>query len=350
MFQKSASFFDAIAQDPVLQRVRLIAEPWDLGTYQVGNFPPDWSEWNGRFRDTLRQFIKGDDGQVKDAGWRLTGSADLYGDDGRSAYNSINLITCHDGFTLNDLVSFNGKHNEANLEQNRDGSDDNHSWNCGIEGETEAEDVLRLRRQLAKNHICCLLFASGVPMILGGDEFLRTQRGNNNAYCQDNAISWFDWNRVRENGEIVSFFKKVIDFTRRYTILQRRKFFLGKDLNANHVPDISWFGADLKAPDWNDPELRTLCFRLDGGEEVSAEGDYQLFIILNSDYRLQSVMIPEPPPGRRWFRVVDTSLKPGEDFIESGSEVPLDPPDRYTANPRSTVVLSTATGRGNSSP
>ena len=181
-FENSASFFDAISQDPVLSRVKLIAEPWDLGTYQVGNFPVDWSEWNGRFRDTVRRFGKGDGGQVPELGGRLTGSADLYGDDGRSAYNSINFITCHDGFTLADLVTYNEKHNEANLEENRDGTNDNNSWNCGAEGPTDDPVIVRLRKQQIKNFACSLLFAAGTPMLLGGDEFMRTQRGNNNAY------------------------------------------------------------------------------------------------------------------------------------------------------------------------
>jgi glycogen operon protein len=176
-FKGSAAFFDAVSQDPVLNRVKLIAEPWDIGSYDVGNFPVDWSEWNGRFRDTMRKFVKGDAGQLRDLGWRLTGSADLYSDDGRSAYNSINFVTCHDGFTLHDLVTYNGKHNEANLEQNRDGTYDNNSWNTGVEGPTDNAAILQLRKQLAKNHICALFLSNGTPMMLGGDEFLRTQNG-----------------------------------------------------------------------------------------------------------------------------------------------------------------------------
>jgi len=243
-FRSSGPFFEAVAQDPVLNRAILIAEPWDIGTYQVGNFPVDWSEWNGRFRDTVRRFEKSDAGQLADLGWRLTGSADLYGDDGRSAYNSINFITCHDGFTLNDLVSYNGKHNEANGENNNDGANDNNSWNCGAEGETIDAGVRTLRRQLMKNHACALLFASGTPMLLGGDEFARTQRGNNNAYCQDNNISWFDWDLAAKNDDLVEFFRKAIGFVRRYPILQRRKFALGEDLDDDKVPDLSWFGAN----------------------------------------------------------------------------------------------------------
>ncbi len=338
-FQKSASFFDAISQDPILNRVKLIAEPWDIGTYQVGNFPVDWSEWNGKFRDTIRRFGKGDGGQVRDLGWRLTGSADLYGDDGRSAYNSINFITCHDGFTLHDLVSYNNKHNEANLENNQDGSNDNHSWNCGVEGETDDIHIIHLRKQLVKNYICYLLFSCGTPMILGGDEFMRTQRGNNNAYCQDNEISWFQWDEVKKNRDILDFFKKAIAFEKRYTILQRRKFFLGTDLDADHIPDLTWFGKDLGKPSWDDPELRTLCYQIDGGDERSELGDYHLFFILNADFNLQSIRLPELTNGRQWYRVIDTSLKSGEDFLDVGKEIRIDPPDHYLANPRSTVVL-----------
>jgi glycogen operon protein len=339
MFRSSASFFDVVSQDPVMSRAKLIAEPWDLGTYQVGNFPVDWSEWNGRFRDIMRKFGKGDMEQVRDLAARITGSSDLYGDDGRSAYNSINFITCHDGFTLYDLVAYNRKHNEANLEENRDGTDDNNSWNCGAEGETDDPGVQRLRRQMAKNYLCALLFAAGTPMVLGGDEFLRTQHGNNNAYCQDNEISWFDWRLLDSNADFLDFFRKAVSLTRRCTILQRRKFFLGQDLNANNVPDIAWYGKNLGKPDWDDPALRTLCYQLDGGEEPSALGDYRLFLMVNADYRLERIQIPALPVGMRWRRVIDTSLSAGEDFCLPGYEIPLDPADAYLVNPRSIVVL-----------
>jgi len=338
-FQTSASFFDAISQDPVLDRVKLIAEPWDLGTYQVGNFPVDWSEWNGRFRDSVRKFGKGDAGQLADIGHRLSGSADLYADDGRSAYNSINFITCHDGFTLNDLVSYNWKHNDANLEDNRDGTNDNNSWNCGAEGETLDPDVLRLRKQIIKNHACALFFSIGTPMMLGGDEFCRTQNGNNNAYCQDNEISWFDWSAVQENPDIMAFFRKTIAFTKRYTVLQHRKFLFGSDLNVDSIPDITWFGTDLGHPRWNDPEARTVCYRLDGGEIASELGTYYLFIIFNAGHSLQDVLIPLLPSPLRWHRVVDTSLPSGVDFLDAGHEIELDPSDSYLVNPRSTVLL-----------
>jgi isoamylase len=338
-YQRSAAFFDAISQDPILNRVMLIAEPWDLGTYEIGNFPIDWSEWNGRFRDTVRRFVKGDCGQVRDLGWRLTGSADLYGEDGRSAYNSINFITCHDGFTLGDLVSYNGKHNEANGENNQDGANDNNSWNCGIEGDTPDPEIMRLRKQLAKNFACCLLFSSGTPMILGGDEFLRTQKGNNNAYCQDNGISWFDWEESGRNKDMMLFFKKAIAFTRRYTILQRRKFSLGVDLDADAVPDLSWYGPDLQPPNWLDTELRTVSLLLDGGEEPSEAGRYFLYVIYNADYRMQAIKIPPAPHETLWYRAVDTSLAAGDDFLDMGKEIRLNPQDQYLVNPRSTVVL-----------
>lgn len=338
LFQKSASFFDAISQDPVLCRVKLIAEPWDIGTYQAGNFPVDWSEWNGRFRDTMRKFAKGDGGQVRELGARITGSCDLYGDDGRSAYNSVNFITCHDGFTLNDLVSYNGKHNEANGENNGDGTNDNHSWNCGAEGDTDDPDVIRLRKRIARNQICHLIFSLGTPMLLGGDEFLRTQRGNNNAYCQDNDISWFDWSLAGKNADMVEFFRKAVAFRRRYTILQRRKFLLGVDADSDSVLDITWYGRNLDAPAWDDPGERTLCYQLDGSEEKSDAGDYLLFFILNADHTSQRVKLPQHD-GCLWRRVIDTGLEPGRDFLSPGKEPLLDPQDHYVAGPRSTVVL-----------
>ena len=337
-FRSTAPFFDAVSQDPVLNRVILIAEPWDIGTYQVGNFPVDWSEWNGRFRDTVRRFVKGDGGQLADLGWRLTGSADVYGDDGRSAYNSINFVSCHDGFTLHDLVSYNGKHNDQNGEHNADGANDNNSWNCGVEGDTSDPGVLALRRQLMKNHTCLLLFASGTPMILGGDEFARTQAGNNNAYCQDNPISWFDWEAASRNDDMVEFFRKAIAFVRRFPVLQRRKFALGKDLDADGVPDLTWFDANLGTPRWNDGEARTLCVQLDTGSGPALEAE-RLFFIFNADVSNQIVELPALDARLAWHRAIDTSLAAGEDFSAAGAEVRLDPPDRYIVNARSTVVL-----------
>jgi isoamylase len=338
-FRTSSGFFDAVSQDPTLSWVALIAEPWDLGTYQVGSFPIDWSEWNGRFRDTVRRFVRADKGQVRDLGARITGSADLYREDGRSAYNTVNFVTCHDGFTLRDLVSYDVKHNQANLEENQDGTDANDSWNCGPEGETNDPAVNRLRRQQAKNFLCTLLFSAGTPMVLGGDEFFRTQRGNNNAYCQDNGISWFDWREVERNADLVAFFKQAVALTRRCTILERRKFLLGQDSNGDGVADIVWYGRNLDSPAWDDPELRTLCYQLDGSEQASELGHYRLFFILNADPGLQHVTLPLLWEGARWGRLVDTSLPAGEEIALPGNEMPLDPPGFYLANPHSTVVL-----------
>jgi isoamylase len=338
-FAASAPFFDAVSQDPILNRVIMVAEPWDVGTYQVGNFPVDWSEWNGKFRDTMRSFGKGDAGTLTDVGWRLTGSADLYGEDGRSAFNSINFITCHDGFTLNDLVSYNGKHNDKNGENNRDGSDDNHSWNCGAEGETSDRAIAALRKQMMKNFACYLLFSSGTPMILGGDEFARTQQGNNNAYCQDNEISWFDWSAAAKNQDLTEFFRKAIGLTKRFPVLDRRKFFLGKDLDDDGVADLTWYSPDLEFPRWQDPSARTVCMQLDASEDGSALGVDRLFLIFNGHYEPQWVKLPQLGADRGWHRSIDTSLPGGEDFLDAGKEVELDPADHYVVNPRSTVVL-----------
>ncbi len=337
-FHAGASFFDAVSQDPVLNRVKLIAEPWDYGTSQVGNFPVDWSEWNGKFRDTVRKFVKSDAGQLRDLGWRITGSADIYADDGRTAYNSVNFISCHDGFTMYDLVSYNGKHNEVNLENNSDGINDNCSWNCGWEGDTDDPDIVSLRKRQVKNFFCHLLFSQGTPMILGGDEFMRTQKGCNNAYCQDNEISWFDWDMAARNDDILAFVKKAIAFRHRYPILRSRKYLSGKDSDSDGMPDISWFGLNLDRPGFDYPDARIISYMLDGGEVKSDMGDYLIFFILNADFNSHSVMIPQLP-NRDWRRVVDTSLGADSDFLDTGSEALIDTQDHYIVSPRSTVVL-----------
>jgi glycogen operon protein len=341
MFEKSSSFFDAISQDPVLSNIKLIAEPWDLGTYQVGNFPVDWAEWNGKFRDTIRKFGKGDGGLISDVAYRITGSSDLYGDDGRSAYNSVNFITCHDGFTLWDLVSYNQKHNEANLEDNRDGSNDNNSWNCGVEGETTDPDVIALRKRLVKNHACMLNMSLGTPMILGGDEFCRTQRGNNNGYCQDGVLTWFDWDYAAKNREMTDFFRKAIQFPFRFPVLQRHRYFTGRDDNEDHISDISWFDPNGNGVNWNDPEGRFLAFRIDGSEGKGRHrGDYQLFFIYNMHWNPCRVVLPPPPSGRPWKLVVDTSKPAGEDFLEHGKEKPLADQSAYWLEGRTIVALA----------
>jgi isoamylase len=339
-FYKSSSFFDAISQDPVLSRIKLIAEPWDLGTYEVGNFPMDWSEWNGKFRDTVRKFAKGNEGQLRDMGNRITGSSDLYGDDGRTPYNSINFITCHDGFTLYDLVSYDGKHNDANKENNRDGTDDNNSWNCGEEGVSTNPDILRLRRQQMKNMGCMLFLSLGTPMITGGDEFGRTQYGNNNAYCQDNEISWFDWSLAEKNKEMLDFFRKLIALRQKYPVFKRKSFFTGTDTDHDSVNDIRWFQAGGNPPDWDNTTERKIAFQLDV-DEKDLTGK-SMYIIYNMDWVINFFSLPKLPGKLEWRRLADTSLPKGKDFVDEENAEPLADKEYYIVNPRSSVVLISA--------
>lgn len=336
VFKKDAKFFKTIADDPAFKNIKLIAEPWDVTTYQMGSFPKEWAEWNDKFRDTVRKFWKGEPGQIRELAWRLTGSQDLF-DDSRTPNFSINFITCHDGFTLNDLFSYNHKHNNANGEKNNDGSHDNSSWNCGVEGETNEKEILKLRKQMTKNAICCLLFSLGTPMILGGDEFLRTQLGNNNAYCQDNEISWFNWKLLENNKEIFEFFRKAISFRKKYSIFQKTTFFSGKDFDADKVPDINWFDTNLKKPNWDNPNQKILCYLLDGGEVPSEFGNYYIFLIFNADEKPFNVKLPKNI-NKTWYRIVDTSLKPGDDFLIHDNEILINN-DVYFTQPRSVVVL-----------
>ena len=336
-FNARSVFFNAISEDPVLSKAKVIAEPWDLTTYQVGNFPKGWSEWNGKFRDTARRFLKGDPGQAGEAAKRLTGSADLYQDDERKPYNSINFVTCHDGFTLRDLYSYNDKHNDANLEENRDGSDDNHSWNCGAEGESRDPVILQFRRQMIKNALCFLFFSAGVPMILYGDEATRTQKGNNNAYCQDNELTWFNWNDIEANADIFNFSRKAIALRKRYPILRCRRFFTGEDRSGDSIADIQWFDQQLNAPDWDNETVKMLCYQLDGNESQSAPENYYLFFAYNMQDKTDTVALPRQDH-IRWFRLVDTAKNPGEDIREDRKE-PLSNQDRYTCSAYSVSVL-----------
>jgi glycogen operon protein len=249
-----SAFFDTIHQDPVLSQVKLIAEPWDVGPggYQVGNFPVLWSEWNGIYRDTMRDFWRGETGPDAYAA-RFTGSADLYSDDGRDPFASINFITAHDGFTLRDLVSYNNKHNEANLEDNRDGTDDNRSWNCGVEGPTDDPEIASLRRRQVRNFLTTLLLSHGTPMLLGGDEFGRTQGGNNNAWCQDSEISWFDWDLSDQQQELLAFTRRLIRLRREHPVFHRSSFLAGEEVEGSGLPDAWWFRPDgnkMTSGDW----------------------------------------------------------------------------------------------------
>jgi glycogen operon protein len=316
--ERSSHFFDVIHQDPVISQVKLIAEPWDLGEggYQVGNFPVGWAEWNGRYRDAVRRYWRGDPAQVADLAYRLTGSSDLYQDDGRRPYASVNFVTAHDGFTLADLVSYNTKHNEANGEDNRDGTDTNLSWNCGVEGPTADPAILALRERQMRNFLATLLLSQGVPMLCGGDEIGRTQQGNNNAYCQDNTISWFDWTLDDRAGRLLAFTRRLIDLRRRHPEFRRRKFFQGRPLCDAEMKDLAWVrpdGGEMTAAEWRASTLCAFGFRLCGEamDDVDEQGrpitgDTWL-ILLNAHPSDVGFVLPEAHPGVAWEVVVDTA-------------------------------------------
>ncbi len=311
------AFFDIIHQDPILSQVKLIAEPWDLGEggYQVGNFPVLWAEWNGEYRDTVRRFWKGDGGLVGRLAYRLTGSSDLYEPSGRRPYASINFLTAHDGFTLHDLVSYNEKHNEANGEGNHDGHNENLSWNCGVEGPTNDPAVLALRARQQRNFLATLLLSQGVPMLLAGDEIVRSQRGNNNAYCQDNDISWVDWQLDRPRRELLEFTRLLIRLRHEHPVLRRRKFFQGRRIRGSEVKDLAWFrpdGKEMTDDDWENWHARGLGLRLAGDaiEEVDTRGnrivDDTLLILLNAYHEPLLFVLPAHRTSVRWELVLDT--------------------------------------------
>ncbi|UCF19887.1 MAG: glycogen debranching protein GlgX [Gemmatimonadota bacterium] len=313
-----AWFFDIIQQDPVLSQVKLIAEPWDLGPggYQVGNFPTGWAEWNGRYRDTVRRFWRGDSGQLAELGYRLSGSSDLYGRGGRNPYASINFVTCHDGFTLHDLVSYNQKHNEANGEDNRDGSDENYSNNWGIEGPSDAANIVRLRERMKRNFMATLAFSQGVPMISHGDELGKTQYGNNNAYCQDNEISWVDWNIGDRGRALLDFTRHVFSIRARNPVLRRRGFFRGGPIGENGVKDVTWLrpdGRELEEADWKSPDNRVLGMLVQGQatDEVDEQGrpirGDTLLMLLNAGSRAKYFTLPEVDEPGVWREVASTA-------------------------------------------
>jgi isoamylase len=315
---KLGAFFDIIHQDPILSQVKLIAEPWDLGEggYQVGNFPTKWTEWNGKYRDAVRRCWRGDGGALSELATRLAGSSDLYEQSGRRPYASINFITAHDGFTLADLVSYNDKHNEANGEHNADGENHNLSWNCGIEGETRNQRVLDLRARQRRNFMATLLFSVGVPMISGGDELIRTQRGNNNAYCQDNEISWTDWTMTAERQEFLDFTRRIIRVWRDHPVLRRRKFFQGRRIRGAEVLDIAWLdtaGVEMTDEMWNSPDVRGLGVRLNGDaiQEVDERGERivgdTLLLLLNAGDGRLNFVLPPTAAIERWDTLLDTA-------------------------------------------
>ncbi len=313
-----SAFFDIIHQDPVLSQVKLIAEPWDLGEggYQVGNFPPGWAEWNGKYRDDIRRYWKGDGGLLGEMAHRLSGSSDLYGASGRQPYASINFVTAHDGFTLHDLVSYNEKHNEANREENRDGSDDNLSWNCGEEGPTDDTAILELREKQKRNFLATLLLSQGIPMLCGGDEIGRTQGGNNNAYCQDNEISWHDWNLSKSNQLLFNFTRLLIHLKKNHPVFRRRRFFQGRRIRGSEVKDIAWFGShgkEMTDVEWG-MGFRTIGIRLAGDAigEKDERGqtivDETFLLLLNAHHEEVLFVLPAHKKGVRWELVFDTSF------------------------------------------
>jgi len=326
-FDPRAALFQILQQDPVLSRVKLIAEPWDvgLGGYQVGGFPAPWREWNGKYRDALRRYWKGDENQASEVGYRLTGNSDLYAEARRKPQASINFVTAHDGFTLHDLVTYSHKHNEANGEHNRDGADDNQSWNCGVEGETEDAGVVALRERQKRNLLASLFLSTGVPMIVAGDEMGRTQQGNNNAYCQDNELSWVDWKLDARREKLLEFTRKLIHFRHRQPVLQRRRYFKGTHLWDSEHKDLAWFrpdGTEMSEEDWKKPFVRSLAFLL-GGDAIPTPdergqrviGDAVL-VLLNAHHEAVSFTVPAVATGHRWELVLYT-----EDDARGGEKV-----------------------------
>lgn len=323
-----------IAEDPVLHNTKIIAEPWDAGgAYQLGCFPGGrWAEWNDRFRDDIRRFWRGDEHVSTQAATRISGSSDLYAHSGRKPYHSINYVCCHDGFTMNDLVSYNGKHNEQNGEGNRDGSDSNWSYNNGYEGPTANPMIERQRNRMMRNFILTTLISQGTPMLLGGDEFRRTQQGNNNAYCQDSDISYFNWNCAEENKTLVEFTRRALALRKAHPALRRNEFFLGE--KAGKEPDIRWYSFDGANPDW-EKLSRFLAFSLGG----SYANDNDFYIAANPDRHDIVVTLPHLAPGKAWYRAADTSIDDLEAVTEIGNEEPLHSQTRYVVPAGSMVVL-----------
>lgn len=342
---KLSAFFDIVEQDPVISRVKLIAEPWDLGSggYQVGGFPSSWSEWNGRYRDCVRDFWRSQPSTLPEFASRLMGSSDLYQVNGRRPVASVNFITAHDGFTMNDLVSYNEKHNEANGEGNRDGESNNRSWNCGVEGPTTIKDVNELRQQQMRNMFATLLLSQGIPMICGGDEVARTQQGNNNAYCQDNAISWTNWDLDEDQKDLLEFVSKLIHLRLEHPVLHRRRFFSGREqgTDSTTIPQVEWMdhtGSIMDMDDWSNTHAFTVMIYLNGSDipETDWYGnqmvDNDFILIFNAHYEPIMFTLPDEQYGKKWRLVVDTHNPKGPELnYEAGFAI--------TAQSRSFLLL-----------
>ena len=326
---REAPLLEGIAEDPILRDVKIIAEAWDAGgAYQVGDFSSTrWTEWNGRFRDDVRRFWAGDAGMIGSFALRICGSSDLYQSSGKGPARSLNFVTCHDGFTLNDLVSFKQKHNEENGEFNRDGANDNNSDNCGVEGPSEDPGVEGMRSRLIKNFLLTLFISRGIPMLLGGDEFRRTQRGNNNAYCQDNEVSWFDWSLLEKHKEIHRFTRGMIAFRRAHPVLRREEFYTDAE--------IKWFAPNSATPDWGDQRQKSFACLILG------ETEPDLFLVFNSGTSPIDFFIPALPPGTVWRLAVDTSREAPDDLFEPGKEPVIQGQNGFRLEPRSSAILLT---------
>ena len=333
---------ERIAEDPVLRDTKIIAEAWDAaGAYQVGSFPGGrWAEWNDRFRDDVRRFWRGEPNSSPHLATRLTGSADLYLRDGRKPFHSINFVTSHDGFTLNDLVAYSEKHNEANGEENRDGHNQNYNANYGVEGETDDPEIVEIRNRQVKNFLATLFLSLGTPMLLGGDELRRTQLGNNNAYCQNNEISWYDWAFQDRHGDILRFSRLLIAFRKNHPAFHRPEFYSGEDRDRNSIPDITWFDEKGRLIDWEKAD-RSLAYRLDGSKaEIDADrDDNDFFLMFNAFAEQREFIVCEPPKGKRWHLAIDTGLPSPGDILEPGQERLVPNQDRYPLKPRSVAVL-----------
>ncbi len=338
--QQNAPLTHRISEDPILHNTKIIAEPWDAGgAYQLGNFPGGrWAEWNDRYRDSIRKFWRGDEYLATDAATRISGSSDLYTLSGRRPWHSINYITCHDGFTMNDLVSYNGKHNEENGEGNRDGSDSNWSYNHGFEGPTANPNIERLRNKQMKNFILTLLISQGTPLLLAGDEFRRGQQGNNNAYCQDNDISWVDWTNAALNDRLITFTQRTIGLRKAHAVFHRSEFFLGE--RAGSSPDIRWYDVDGSQPDWNSSS-RFLAFTLGGSYCINEDGkeDNDFYVAANADRHDVMVTLPTLTDDRKWYRVADTSIEADDCIVERGRTEALRSQGRYVVPAGSLVIL-----------
>ncbi len=308
-FDPHSAFLEAVGEDPVLSRVKMIAEPWDIGAYDVGQFPAGWSEWNGKYRDTVRDFWRSAPGTLPDFATRLSGSRDLYGHGGRRPSASVNILTVHDGFTLADVVSYDTKHNEANGENNRDGTDDNRSWNCGVEGPTDDPAVLELRARQQRNLIATLMLSEGVPLLLGGDEFARSQRGNNNAYCQDNELAWLDWNEAAKNTDLVDFTARLCRLREQHPVFRRRQFFHGTPAPDTTRDDLDWYrpdGIPMTPQDWSDSSARAIAVAMSGATGDPTRPDDPFMLMLNSWWEPLEFTIPDPLRDLGWRVEIDS--------------------------------------------